>query len=758
MGSRRKALTVSCFVVMLLAAVLIWPGCIDSAWALQPARPGEIEQLRIENRLAPRLDYAERLGNHRVNAYRLKSAIIKTQRAVLRSRGIGDAQINVMAPLPAPPPAWRGMPTTGNVRVFALLVDFQDHVHTNSRDTIHNSLFLLGNPLQYPYESLSNYYHRASYNQLNITGNTLDWYRWPGNRPDPPDIRAIIKAAINHHKALGHNFGQYDSDNDGEIDYFMVFWSGPSGAWASDWWAWYAFDFGDPTFTVDGKRLGGFAWLWEATSAGSAFTPRVAIHETGHALGLPDYYDYDDSVGPRGGVGGLDMMDANQGDHNCFSKWMLDWLTPTVVSGGSNTITLGASGTSQNAVLVWPGASSGSLFTEFFMAQNRQRAGNDTTLSCDGMLIWHVDARLDASGNNFLYNNSGSSHKLLRLMEADGLEQIEAGGRADCGDYYKSPSFLGPCTIPSSNRYDGTSTGVWVAGISNPGNSMSARFQIGGTGVTSPDYAVYAMSLDRNAVQKGDTVLVTYSMKNQGSAPTAVIKMALYLSEDATITTGDRELNRWTLPGNNLPSCALKTETVAVTIPDVSDGNYYIGVMADVEGSQAEVNEGNNTLSKPIKIGTPAWLSAYAAMSLTDEHLAVMRKFRDERLATSPEGKLFTEMLYRNSDEVLKVLMENPELLSSARTVLAANRLEILKSLRGEEAALKNPDDVVAFLDAFAAKSPTSLKMLAWMVKDELLRKKNRGEPLFGFRLTADQEGIASTHSQSTITIKRTAP
>jgi len=259
-------------------------------------------------------------------------------------------------------------------------------------------------------------------------------------------------------------------------------------------------------------------------------------------------------------------------------------------------------------------------------------------------------------------------------------------------------------------------------------------------------------------VQKGDTVQVTYSMKNQGSAPTAVIKMAIYLSEDAAITTGDRELKKWTLPGNNLPSCALKTETVAVIIPDVSDGNYYIGVMADVEGSQAEVNEGNNTLSKPIKIGTPAWLSAYAAMSLTDEHLAVMREFRDQRLAKSPEGKLFTEMLYRHSDEALKVIMGNPELLSSARTILAANRLEILKSLRREYATLKNPDEVVAFLDAFAEKSPMSLKMLAWMVKDELLRKKNRGETLFGFRLTADQEGIASDRTHSAFTIKHTGP
>ena len=38
------------------------------------------------------------------------------------------------------------------------------------------------------------------------------------------------------------------------------------------------------------------------------------------------------------------MMDSNWGDHNCFSKMLLDWLTPQVVGSGSRTVVLRADG------------------------------------------------------------------------------------------------------------------------------------------------------------------------------------------------------------------------------------------------------------------------------------------------------------------------------------------------------------------------------------------------------------------------------
>ena len=458
------------------------------SWALEPPKRGEIEELRKAKRLDNRLDFVLRLGNHKIDSYLLQKSINKVQRTYMKLKGKDDAEIDMLAPEKAPPPGRQGMPSTGNVKILAILIEFQDHIHTNTQNFIHDNLYGTGDATRSPYDSLAVYYDRASYNQLDLSsGSTLGWYQTSNNRPIDPGgwsarltiVRDLIKEVLNHYDAQGHNFAQYDNNNDGTIDYFIVIWTGPPGGWATLWWGWQT-SFGDNTYTVDGKTLGKFSWQWEASPVGSVFSPVVVIHETGHALGLPDYYDYDGAVGPDGGVGGLDIMDGNKGDHNCFSKWVLDWLTPSFSFSGTQIKTLNASGNSKDCVFIWPGTSA-DMFSEFFLVQNRHRVENDDAagMPSDGMLIWHVDATLNAAGTDFLYDNSFTTHKLLRLMEADGLEEIESGQSADAGDYYKPNKTFGPCSTPSSRRYDNTHTRVKVSEFSIPGPSMSAKFEHG---------------------------------------------------------------------------------------------------------------------------------------------------------------------------------------------------------------------------------------------------------------------------------------
>jgi len=449
------------YSILLIFALLT---CIPNrnALALQPPDPDELAKLSASGELEERIAKAKEIGNHRVDNDLFHQAIRKTHREYLKSQGFTEAELDLLAPMPAPPLSWRGIPTTGNVKPLAILIEFQDYLHTNSRDNIHRDLFGAGLPSRIPYESLSNYYSRASYQQLNISGNTLGWYTTAYNRSSVPQTLAgrenLIKETLNYFNSQGHDFSQYDQDGDGVIDYLIVFWAGPDNGWANFWWGMYFFGFSDSTFRVDGKRIGRYSWQWEAKPVGSTFLPNVVIHETGHALGLPDYYDYDAGVGPDGGVGRWDMMDASSNDHNSFSKWLLDWITPRVVANGREVISLNASGTAQDSVLIWPGVDTGDLFSEFFMVQNRQPAGNDSNLQCGGIFTWHVDATLKGDGSNFLYDNSYTAHKLLRLMEADGFEEIEMGdGLGDCGDLYKSGNSFGPGTAPSSRRYSGAS-------------------------------------------------------------------------------------------------------------------------------------------------------------------------------------------------------------------------------------------------------------------------------------------------------------
>ncbi len=470
--------------------------------ALEAPTKEQIEEYRSDGSLASRIAEAKALGNHLTSESLVARAQHRLRRISLQRDGMSPSEIDQIL---APPPAWRGMPTSGTVKVLALLIAFSDYPETDvgvdSAATIASKLFGNGT-IGPPYESLRNYYQRSSYNKLEIQGNVLGWYRtsYPrGNVPQTTQGRQnLIKEALNYYEGLGHDFAQYDNDGDGTIDYLIVIWTGPHGAWASFWWG-YMTTFSDSSYRLDGKRLDTYSWQWAAYNYPGPFSSTVAIHETGHALGLPDYYDYDGSVGPDGGVGGLDMMDANRGDHNCFSKFLLDWINPTVHKSGLQNLTLNPSATSEDALVVMPGALQGNQFAEFFMIQNRYRAANDTPYPNDGLLIWHVDARLNASGTNFLYNNSYAEHKLLRLMEADGLEEIEAGGSADAADYYTTGKTFSSYTTPGSQRYNETATGVDVRNISAAGNAVSFAVSIPNRSVDfdmdgETDIAIYRAS------------------------------------------------------------------------------------------------------------------------------------------------------------------------------------------------------------------------------------------------------------------------
>jgi hypothetical protein len=85
-----------------------------------------------------------------------------------------------------------------------------------------------------------------------------------------------------------------------------------------------------------------------------------------------------------------------------------------------------------------------------------------------------VDATLNEWGTDFQYDNSFTEHKLLRLMESDGLEEIESGEAADAGDYYIGGDEFGPNTIPNSSLYSGAVSDVRVTNISAVSSQMAA--------------------------------------------------------------------------------------------------------------------------------------------------------------------------------------------------------------------------------------------------------------------------------------------
>ena len=94
----------------------------------------------------------------------------------------------------------------------------------------------------------------------------------------------------------------------------------------STWWS-ITQTWGDTGTEFDGVKPSKVVTLHLPSD--DPFAAATVIHETGHVLGLPDYYSASTQTGGASwpsGIMGSDMMMDNVGDHNGFSKWLLGWL------------------------------------------------------------------------------------------------------------------------------------------------------------------------------------------------------------------------------------------------------------------------------------------------------------------------------------------------------------------------------------------------------------------------------------------------
>ncbi len=103
---------------------------------------------------------------------------------------------------------------------------------------------------------------------------------------------------------------------------------------------------------------------------------------------------------------------------------------------------------------------------KYFLLENRQRPGYDAELPGDGLLVWHVDdSRTD---------NSDENHHLVRLLQADGLLELEQDlNRGDGGDCY--PGWNGNTLRTGQRRRPPSRTplrtpGSWSRGSPTPGS------------------------------------------------------------------------------------------------------------------------------------------------------------------------------------------------------------------------------------------------------------------------------------------------
>lgn len=214
------------------------------------------------------------------------------------------------------------------------------------------------------------------------------------------------------------DFSQYDIDGDGYIDNVFIIYAGQGEAsYGSEETVWpHSFTLHEGP-VVDGVQLGRYAcsneWLDNRPDGIGTF-----VHEFSHVMGLPDLYatSYTDAVNLTPGAWSTMDQGPYNGDGCCppyysaYERNALGWIDLIEIDGPAN---IEIDTIKNNVAYVLPTK----RLNEFFLFENRQKAGWDACAPGHGMLVWHIDYN-SAIYNNNVVNNS-SDHQYVDIIEAN---------------------------------------------------------------------------------------------------------------------------------------------------------------------------------------------------------------------------------------------------------------------------------------------------------------------------------------------------
>ena len=246
---------------------------------------------------------------------------------------------------------------------------------------------------------------------------------------------AVVEGCRLANEQFNINWADYDSNNDGYIDFVYVIYAGKGQAdggtsetiWPHNWEVSSARSYGNCTYTaaqckVGGKTIENYAMSGEI-SGNSLGGIGTLCHEFGHVMGLPDFYDtnygtnYENALTPND----WDVMDggAYGGDGHCppnYSPWekeFFGWATTINLGNEGQNVTLYANGTqnyqayqiTSNGSYVGPTTAGLRYYIE-----NRQAVGWDEPLTGHGMLIWKVTFNASKWTNNEPNNTANNPY------------------------------------------------------------------------------------------------------------------------------------------------------------------------------------------------------------------------------------------------------------------------------------------------------------------------------------------------------------
>jgi peptidoglycan hydrolase-like protein with peptidoglycan-binding domain len=289
-----------------------------------------------------------------------------------------------------------------------------------------------------------------------------------------------VEEALDLAIASGVNLKNFDSQDEGIVDAINFLYAGQTQYLGELWPHNYFLQLQRGSMKTYFYMLSSLGRSKEDLSIGTF------CHENGHMLcRWPDLYDYgtrDGDSEKSSGLGYYCLMSA--GNHNdkgrtpspvcAYLRYLVDWCD-NVVRLDKTTPYQAVHG-DYKTVLIYESRK----YNEYFLIENRSQLGLDKDIPSSGLAIYHCDIM----GSNEWQGGSSANHYQCGLLQADGHLDLETNrNMGDEMDLFKETpaTAIDHSTMPSSNLWDGSESGLIISSISAPGQTIT--FLVGPSGL-----------------------------------------------------------------------------------------------------------------------------------------------------------------------------------------------------------------------------------------------------------------------------------
>jgi len=375
-------------------------------------------------------------------------------------------------------------PQTGTVNNISVLISFVDQTEF---DTPRSAFDYKFNAQGDSVNSLRNYFHQTSYNQLDIItsifpnsapetnlsyvdSNPRGYYLPYNSFTNPNGYMDDETMAIREQTMLANAIAaiapqvpgtlNIDADNDGYVDNVCFIIRGPHSAWADLLWA-HRWGLYYQEAYINGKQV--MDYTFQPENQNEVF---VLCHEMFHSVGSPDLYHYDfNGVSP---VGCWDLMESGKGHMGAYMKKEYGgWLpNPTVISQTGDYVLSPITSQTDNYFRINVAGHQ----SEYFILEYRKKDSDffEHNIPESGLLIYRINTNEQGNASGppdevYIYRPNGTSAINGQITEATFSQD---NFRTEFNDY----------TNPNCAWTNGTLAHLNISNISYTGETVSFHY------------------------------------------------------------------------------------------------------------------------------------------------------------------------------------------------------------------------------------------------------------------------------------------